>query len=148
MNLLDRLEELHPGRGGPILLVDGNNIMGQRPGWWRDKPRAQQALLEKIVEYAGEEALRLVLFFDGRPPPGLPREGIHEGIGVSFAPKGVTADDRMADMVYRNRRVRDLVVVTSDKRLRRRAEVLGAEVASAGGFRARMEERVGKPDFP
>jgi hypothetical protein len=32
-------------------IVDGNNVMGQTPGWHRDKSKSRRALLQKLAGF-------------------------------------------------------------------------------------------------
>ena len=100
-------------------LVDGNNVMGSRPdGWWRDRHGAMQRLVAELdarAERTGEEHH---VIFDGRE-----RELQAVRTRVGFAPH---ADDAIAAAAGPG-----VVVVTSDRELRRRCEAAGARVAGA-----------------
>lgn len=139
LRLLSRLRAAGPDRHGPVWVIDGNNVMGQRPGWWRDKPRAQAALLDRIADYAAGRRLPAVIVFDGRPRPDLPDQTLYRGVIVLYARKGATADDLIADLAHDVATEESAVVVTSDRELRRRVENAGVPVIRSGAFRRRFE---------
>jgi predicted RNA-binding protein with PIN domain len=110
------------------LVVDGMNVIGARPdGWWRDRPGAMAALVDRLAGL-GEEA-DVVVVFDGRALPDLP-EGLHGGVDVRYASH---ADDRIAALAEPGVRV-----VTSDRGLRSRAVAAGAEVVGASWLLDRL----------
>ena len=123
----------------PRLVVDGNNVIGSRPdGWWRDRPGATRALVERLgawVERAGDEVL---VVFDGRRPDAMPAP---PGVEVRFAGPGGpnAADDVIAELVAADAEPASLRVVTSDAELARRVGEHGAEVLGARGFRDRLD---------
>ena len=119
------------------LLVDAMNVIGSRPdGWWRDRPGAIHRLAEDLSVWASSGAARewegLTLVIDGRPLSGL-AAGDGASIEVVYAPGGRNAaDDRIVELVEGDANPASLVVVTSDRELRRRVEGLGAGVRGAG----------------
>src|SRR5262249_48335664 len=48
-------------------IIDGNNVMGQTPGWHRDKPRARLELLKRVAAFARLRGARITIAFDGAP---------------------------------------------------------------------------------
>ena len=133
-------------------VVDGNNVMGQRVGWHRDKPGAQRRLGEEVERFARRENEPHRLVFDAPPPGGVPGEGgvPEEGsvplFGVLYARRGSSADELILERLYRHGDDEQVCVVTSDRALARQARVLGARVVSSGEFRRRLEGCAGTPD--
>jgi predicted RNA-binding protein with PIN domain len=115
----------------PLLVVDGNNVMGSRPdGWWRDRAGAARRLVEQIGEWAAGAERDVLVFFDGAPPDGMvepPR------VQVRFARRGGrdAADDDIAAFVAADPEPERLRVVTSDAALARRVRAHGAEAIGA-----------------
>src|SRR5918999_573316 len=112
------------------------NVIGSRPdGWWRDRPGAMRALVESLEAYARETGEAVTVVFDGRPVATPEADAVE----VVFSPGGPNAADH--EIVRRLEAAPDpagLRVVTSDGDLASRAEELGAEGVSAGGFRRRL----------
>ena len=48
-------------------LIDGNNVMGQRVGWHRDRVRARRELLEDVARFARAKRVSVSVVFDGAP---------------------------------------------------------------------------------
>ena len=48
-------------------LVDGNNVIGQTPGWHRDKPGSRQRLLRELAAFVAATRARVTVVFDGAP---------------------------------------------------------------------------------
>ncbi|QDB78410.1 NUDIX domain-containing protein [Georgenia wutianyii] len=124
-----------------VLVVDGANTMGARPdGWWRDRAAATVRLRDGLAALARDglpaDGLGLpghawypdvVLVAEGRARgvPGLPGGGGLGALTVVDAP-GEGDETILAEAQRHVRQGADVVVVTSDRELRRRVEVAGA----------------------
>ncbi len=119
-------------------LVDGMNVIGSRPdGWWRDRRRAQQELIARLEAFAAATGDDVAVVFDGRPFE-LPEGGRVE---VGFASGGPgAADDAIAEWLADDPDPGGITVVTSDAELVARARGAGAEIASSGSFRRRLDD--------
>ena len=53
-------------------IVDGNNVMGQTPGWHRDKSKSRRGLLEQLAAFARAKKARVTVVFDGAPDKVAP----------------------------------------------------------------------------
>ena len=105
-----------------VLVVDGANVVGSRPdGWWRDRPGAARRLEEQLR--AGDLG-SVVLVLEGAARPGVPA-GERDDVRTVHA-KG-SGDDAIVALVEELSGA-NVVVVTADRGLRRRVEVLGATV--------------------
>ena len=124
------------------IIVDGMNVIGSRPtGWWRDRDRAKRELIATLQDFAEATAASLTVVLDGRPLHGLP-EGAHGTVNVLYAPRRGrdAADDRIVELVEADDKPAGLVVITSDRALRERVELLGARVVGSSTFLRRVEE--------
>jgi predicted RNA-binding protein with PIN domain len=119
-------------RPQPLVVVDGNNVMGSRPdGWWRDRAGAARRLVGQLGDWAAAGDRDVLVFFDGTPPARLE---VPPGVEVRFARRSGpdAADDEIAAFVAADEAPERLRVVTSDAGLARRVRPHGAEVVGAG----------------
>jgi predicted RNA-binding protein with PIN domain len=123
-------------------LVDGNNVMAQRVGWHRDKPKARRGLMNELALFAQERRVRVAVVFDGAPEKHFADGASYKGVQVFYAERGSNADERIKQMVERSRERRTLVVVTSDRALADYVRRCGARVVRSGEFRKKMEEAI------
>src|SRR5690349_19371833 len=123
-------------------VVDGNNVMGQTPGWHRDKPRARRLLLEKLARFARVKKARITVVFDGGPDDGNPDGSAFHGVKIFYAKPGSDADNRIVSLVESSRDPRGLTVVTSDRNLGSRVRSVGCSVMRSGEFRRQVEQLI------
>jgi predicted RNA-binding protein with PIN domain len=122
-----------------VYLIDGNNVMGQRVGWHRDKPAARRRLLGDLARLARARKLRLAVVFDGAPEAHFPDGSSFKGVQIFYARPGSDADTRIVEFVERERNRQGLVVVTSDGQLAARVRACGVRVVRSGEFRRTLE---------
>ncbi|HVG21424.1 MAG TPA: NYN domain-containing protein [Blastocatellia bacterium] len=120
-------------------IVDGNNVMGQTPGWHRDKAKARRQLLEQLADFAGIKKARITVVFDGGPDPTAPEGSAFRGVKVLYADRGSDADTRIEHLVESSPDSRGITVVTSDRRLASSVRSSGATVIRSGEFRKQVE---------
>jgi predicted RNA-binding protein with PIN domain len=126
-----------------VYLIDGNNVMGQRVGWHRDKPAARRRLLAELARLARSRKVSLSAFFDGAPEPHFPDGASFQGVKVYYARPGSDADSRIVEFVEesvaRERNRKGLVVVTSDNKLAAQVRARGVRVVRSGEFRRLLD---------
>lgn len=120
-------------------LVDGNNVMGQRVGWHRDKAGARRRLMSDLARFARSERASVSVVFDGAPEDHFPDGSDFMGVRVHYAARGSDADGRIKHMVDDERERRTLVVVTSDRKLADYVRRSGVRILRAGEFRKRLD---------
>jgi predicted RNA-binding protein with PIN domain len=121
-------------------VIDGNNVMGQIPGWHRDKPKARRALLEKAAAFSKAAATRVTVVFDGAPDRDAPDGSAFRGVRVLYAEPGSDADTRILRLVESSHDPRGLTVVTSDRHLAFLVRSRGARVVRSGEFRKHLDD--------
>ncbi len=107
-------------------VLDGNNLA--RGGERGDVRRAALAL-------ARRERVRIVLFFDGAPPPGGPAREHLGSVEVRYTP---SADSAILE--FFGGEGRGFRLATDDRDLSRRAKAAGAEVVDARTFWRKVGE--------
>jgi predicted RNA-binding protein with PIN domain len=123
-----------------VYLIDGNNVIGGRVGWHRDKPGSRRRLMEDLALLARTKKLRLSVVFDGAPDPQFPDGSSYRGVRIFYSRKDSDADSRIIEMVEAERNKKSLVVVTSDGKLTSRVRACGARVMRSGQFRETLDE--------
>ncbi|HKR01049.1 MAG TPA: NYN domain-containing protein [Pyrinomonadaceae bacterium] len=121
-------------------LVDGNNVMAQRVGWHRDKPRARRGLMDELAHFARRRRVTVTVVFDGAPEQHFGDGSSYKGVRVFYGERGSNADERIKRLVEDSRERRTLVVVTSDRALADYVRRCGAQVLRSGEFRRKMED--------
>ncbi|MFN7945630.1 MAG: NYN domain-containing protein [Blastocatellia bacterium] len=123
-----------------MYLIDGNNVMGQRVGWHRDKAAAQRRLLNDLARLAWAAKRRITVVFDGAPNESFREGSAFRGVKILYARPGSDADTRIVEMVERERNRKNLTVVTSDNSLAARVRACGVRVMRAGELRRKLDE--------
>ncbi len=129
-------------------LVDGNNVMGQRPGWHRDKPASRRALMDQLAGFAARKRVRVAVVFDGAPDPSFPEGASYRGVKLHYAARGSDADTRIKSIAESSRERRTLRVVTSDRALAEYVRRCGVAVIRSGDFRKMLEGSEGEDAQP
>jgi hypothetical protein len=123
---------------GVTLLIDAANVVGSRPnGWWRDRPGAARAFVERVraAVVSGRLTEPVVVVLEGAARGGM-EEGTADGVTVIHAPGN--GDDALV-AVARDA-IGRVTLVSADRALCRRAEDLGAEVARPGWLTALLDK--------
>ena len=113
-----------------MLLIDAANVVGSRPdGWWRDRPGATRAFVDRVREAAGAGRLSgpVVVVLEGAARDGV-EAGVGGGVTVLHAPR--SGDELLLDVTAGA--TTPVTLVSADRALRRQARALGAEVAGPG----------------
>jgi predicted RNA-binding protein with PIN domain len=100
------------------LLVDGYNVT--KDGWQTLPLEAQRArLLRELAPLAARSRAEVTVVFDGAELSSRPVTSAPRGVRVLFSPPGVTADEIVRDLARAEPAGRPVVVVSSDKQVRR-----------------------------
>jgi len=113
-------------------VIDGDNLLGTWPG--RSRGDADKRALARDVDaLRRDDKRRIVVVFDGSPPPG-----VSYGPDVLFSGKGRTADAVILELLRQQNDKRGWTVVTNDRSLADQSRWLGARVEGARDFRLRL----------
>lgn len=120
-----------------VLVVDGANVVGANPdGWWKDRAAAAARLHGRLVvaDLSHEE---VVLVLEGKAKGGIPA-GRDGHLRTVHAPRD--GDATIAAQAEKAIAAGHLaVVVTADRLLARRVELLGARVMSPTWLLAQLD---------
>lgn len=122
-----------------MYLIDGNNVIGQRVGWHRDKPAARRRLLEELARFFRLKKTRIAVVFDGAPDASFPDGSSYCGVKIYYARQKSNADNRIIEMVEAEKNRNGMTVVTSDGALASYVRLCGVAVMRSGVFRRMIE---------
>lgn len=125
-------------------LIDGDNLLGTWPGRTRGDAD-KRTLVREVDALKRVEKRRIVVVFDGSPPPG-----VSYGPDVHFSGTGRKADAVILELLRRENDKRGWTVVTNDRSLADQCRYVGARIEGVKEFRGRLRnETTGeKPDAP
>ena len=127
-----------------MVIVDGNNVMGQRVGWHRNKSAAQARLMDEMERLARSREEPHILVFDAGSESTAAENRRGSQLTIRYAQHGSSADKLILELVYCHSRRSEVSVVTSDRALARQVQVLGATVMRSGAFRRMLEQQFSK----
>lgn len=114
------------------LVIDGYNLLKA------DMPPSlaglDEARLCHVLQRAGFALRGVRVVFDGGHKPGLPAESIVPGIEFIYPGKGKSADDVIMDIIDADHAPRSLVVVSTDREIRKAARRRRAVSISSADF--------------
>jgi len=129
-------------------IIDGNNVMGQTPGWHRDKNASRMKLLRALAAFSRSKRIRVTAVFDGGPDERFPDGSAFSGVKICYAERGSDADRRILRLVESAPDPRGITVVTSDRRLAFLVKSAGARTIRSGEFRRNTLERLSDLEGP
>jgi hypothetical protein len=121
-----------------VLLVDAANVIGSRPtGWWKDRPGAARAFVERmrVAVRTGRIEIPVVVVLEGKARDGVD-PGEAEGVTVVHAPQ--SGDDKLLEVIAGADG--PVTLVSADRALCERAQDLGAAVARPGWLLSRLDD--------
>ncbi len=111
-----------------VMVVDGANVVGSRPdGWWRDRAAAAARLHGRLA-VADTSYDEIVLVLEGQAKGGVPRGRDGHLRTVHAARDGDASIVKEAAAA--REKSQDVVVITADRALAMRVEVLGCRTMS------------------
>lgn len=118
------------------VLIDGYNLIAELWGMGRGTAELARQRADLVRLLAGRGGAVEVVFDGWREGDPLGSASREAGIDVTYSPRGVTADEVIADKV--RARGPGTLVVTSDRGVARDARAAGADVADAATYAARL----------
>lgn len=123
-------------------LLDGNNLIGIVRKTARPSEEDRAALIAELADRLRQTRAKATVFFDG---PAGERPSTLGGLTVR-SPSSGSADDAILREIRRSPAPGEIVVVTADRELARRAREAGAKVTPPGEFFTRFGRAVSPAD--
>jgi hypothetical protein len=120
----------------PLVLVDAANVVGSRPdGWWRDRPGAARALVDRVRRAVEEGAVTapVVVVLEGQARRGVD-EGTEHGVRVVHA--SGEGDDTLVAVAAESDEA--VVLVSADRALGDRVRRHGGDVVGPNWLLERL----------
>jgi predicted RNA-binding protein with PIN domain len=115
-------------------LVDGHNLIGQLQDLSLDDPYDEAKLSMAIRSYCMRSRTTAEVIFDNGLPGGVSRQLSNSAVKVIFAPPRTSADNLIMRRARDYGNFRDMVLITSDRRILRLAHAYGIESMASEEF--------------
>lgn len=127
------------------ILIDGHNLIPKIPGIHLSDMDDENKLISLIGEYCRLERVYAELFFDNAQP-GSAVSARHGLVSVHYVRQGATADDAILQYLKKQgNNARNLLVVSSDNRVKAEARALHAAVTSSEQFSSQVQAALSSP---
>jgi YacP-like NYN domain len=119
-------------------VIDAMNVIGSRPdGWWRDRDRALERLVDQVDRWAEHGEERVTVMLEHKP-----RRELHaDRVEIAWASDGGpdAADREILARLPAWLADDEVLVVSSDRDLSTKARTAGARVTPSRPFRAELD---------
>lgn len=115
-------------------LVDGHNLIGQLQDLSLDDPYDEAKLSMAIRSYCMRSRTTATVIFDNGLPGGVSKELSNSAVKVIFAPPRTSADDLIMRRAREFGNFREMVLITSDRRILQLAHAYGIEAMASEEF--------------
>ena len=127
------------------IVIDGHNLIPKVGGISLADAEDENKLTSMVSEYCRLARVKAELFFDGSPP-GKTATSRHGLVTVHHVRQGTTADDAIINYLRKEgHNARNLLVVSSDRRVQTETRGLHAEVMTSDQFSGQMRAVFSSP---
>ena len=116
------------------IIIDGNNLIGASPDLNLADPDAREKLISIVRSYQERKRNKIILVFDGKPQHGLLTQQITEKLTVIYPRMDATADDEIKRVFDTYNDYRNVLLVSSDRELKKFAKKKGAKTINSIEF--------------
>jgi uncharacterized protein len=128
------------------VLIDGNNLLYAALEIDPERPPSRSTLCLLLAQWARKTGEKVAIVFDGPPPNAAFLEQISvPGIAVRFSGVGVKADDVIERLINADSAARLLLVVSTDREVRRAARRRKAKTSRADDFWGEVLRELARP---
>lgn len=115
-------------------IIDGNNLMGCFPEVMPEEPDARSVVLEVLEKFQEKRKNNVTIVFDGVPEGGVRLHEISPKFTVIYPRNGSSADDEIMELLEDLHYFKDVILVTSDRALKKFARKKGAKTINSIEF--------------
>jgi uncharacterized protein len=117
-----------------MLLVDGHNLIGQLQDLSLEDPQDEAKLTMAVKRYCMRARMKATIIFDNGMPGGVSKQLSNSDVTVIFAPSGTSADSLLMRRAREIGNLKNMIMVTSDRRIARLAFAYGIETMASEEF--------------
>ncbi len=115
-------------------IIDGNNLIGCSGDISLQEPDARKKLLTLLRSFQETRKTRVTIVFDGEPDETQFASACGNKLAVVFPAIGLSADDEIKKIIQQYSNLRDIVLVSSDRELKKYAREKGARTMNSIEF--------------
>ena len=115
-------------------LIDGNNLIGSAPDFSLADPESRGKMVSLIRKFQESKNTKITVFFDGEPQSSELKNPINAKLTVVYPRYGLTADDEIKRMLDNYQQHKEIILVTTDRELKKYAKDKGARTINSIEF--------------
>lgn len=115
-------------------IIDGNNLIGSTRDISLDDKDAREKIINLIRKFQESKNTKITVVFDGEPSGGLVKNPVSTKLTVVFPHYGNTADDEIKRILSGYHQINDVIMVSSDRELKKFAKEKGAKTRNSIEF--------------
>jgi len=130
------------------LVIDGYNLLYELSSVNPENiPKTREGLVNHLEPLVGVIAERITIVFDGRQKDDAEKLRESEIVEVIYSPQDKTADSVIQNLVWKEQKAEDILVVSSDRAIRDAAAACGADTMASVLFVDMMSEAASRLNF-
>lgn len=115
-------------------IIDGNNLIGASPEMSLEDSEAKEKLTEILNKYQMTRNNNIILIFDGPSETSGSKKELNNKFTVIYCPEAKSASEKIKSQLTNYNNFKDVVLITSDKELKKFGKNKGAKVINAIEF--------------
>jgi predicted RNA-binding protein with PIN domain len=115
-------------------IVDGNNLIGSAPDFSLGDPESRAKMVSLVRKFQESKNTKITVVFDGEPQGSELKNPINPKLTVVYPRYGLTADDEIKRLLDNFQQLREVIVVTTDRELKKYAKDKGARTINSIEF--------------
>ena len=115
-------------------IVDGNNLIGSAPDFSLGDPESRGKMVSLIRKFQESKNTKITVVFDGEPQGSELKNPINAKLTVVYPRYGLTADDEIKHILDNYQQLKEIVLVTTDRELKKYAKDKGARTINSIEF--------------
>jgi predicted RNA-binding protein with PIN domain len=115
-------------------IIDGNNLIGSAPEFSLADPEARMKLVALVRKFQESKNAKVTVVFDGEPRGSELRSPISAKLTVVYPRCGLSADDEIKCILDKYQQLREIILITTDRELKKYAREKGARTINSIEF--------------